>query len=166
MKKYLLATTAALALATAPAMAGDAYMGVDLNRTELDGLDGSGSGWNLYGGYRFNDSFAFEAGYRRLVNKTLSDFGTPVKLTGNALQASVLAYVPLGADFSLFGRLGVNRLDAKATVNGFTAKENDTKAMFGVGLEYSLSKAMALRAEFQKPSSDTEVLSLGLRFNF
>jgi len=166
MKQYLMAAAAALALSATPALAGDVYMGADLSRTKLDGLSGTASGWNLYAGYRFNESLAVEGGFRRLADKTVRDFGVPVKLKGEAYQVSALGYLPLGTDFALFARLGVNHVEAKADASGFIVRDSEVKMLAGVGFEYQLSKSIALRAEFQRPDSDTDTSSLGLKISF
>ncbi|MBN8506025.1 MAG: outer membrane beta-barrel protein [Burkholderiales bacterium] len=168
MKKQM-TVLALAALLAAPAMAAEgAVFGFDYGNTKLedDGLKASGSGAGVYGGYRFSDSLALEAGYRRLLSDTVRFAGQSVKITGTTFQASVLGYLPLGSDFSLFGRLGAGKLKAKASGPGGVASESDTKALFGLGLEYDFSKNVALRAEYQKPASDTRTLSLGLKFSF
>lgn len=167
MKKQLALMAIATMLA-APALAAEGgVIGFDYGNTKLedDGLKASGSGAGVYGGYRFGDSFAIEAGYRRLFSDTVRFAGQSVKVTGTTFQASVLGYLPLGSDFSLFGRIGAGNLKAKASGPGGVASDSDTKALFGLGLEYDFSKSVALRAEFQKPASDTRTISVGLKFS-
>lgn len=164
MKKILaLALVAGFSL---PALAGDYYVGADLARTRISDADLSGNGGSLFGGYRYNDSLAVELGYRRLLSKTLVEMGVPVKLKANALQLSALGYVPLSTDLQLFGRLGANRIKAEGSAGGFRASDSETKLLVGVGLEYDLSKAVALRVEFQKPASDARVFAAGLNLRF
>jgi len=66
----------------------------------------------------------------------------------------------------VYGRLGVNRIEAKATAGGNSAKDSTTKALFGIGLRYAVSKEFGLRAEFQKPESSTNVLTVGADIRF
>jgi OOP family OmpA-OmpF porin len=162
----LIALGAAALLAVAPAFGGDAVFGVDAGHTKVSDTDIKGSGLGVYGGYRFNDSYAVEFGYRRLFSETTNMFGPPVKITGSTLQASVLGYLPLGNDFSLFARIGYGQLKAKATVAGSSADDSEGKTLFGLGAEYAFSKSTALRLEWQKPASDTTTWSLGLKFSF
>jgi OmpA-OmpF porin, OOP family len=164
MKKIVVLSLAALLAGSA--MAGDAYIGVDVANTKVSDLDLSGTGLGVYGGYRMNDSLGFELGYRRLFNETVREQGINVKLKATALQASALFFVPVGADTALFARLGVNRLEAKVSIQSFSEKESETKGLFGLGLDYSFSKSTAMRVEFQRPDSGTNVLSLGVKFSF
>lgn len=142
------------------------YAGFDLGQGKLSDPDLKGTGFNVYGGYRMNESLGFEAGYRRILSDNITVYSTKVNAKVNGFQASVLGFLPLGQDVALFGRLGVNRLSAKATSSGGSSSDSDTKALVGVGLDYAMSKEVALRAEFQKPASDVQVLSVGLKFNF
>jgi OOP family OmpA-OmpF porin len=165
MKKHIAFSLAAL-LAAAPVLAGTPYVGVDAGRTTLSEADVSGNGAGVYGGYRFNDSFALEAGYRRLFSETVTELGVPVKIKGSALQASLVGYLPVAQDLSLFGRLGVNRLKAEASAFGNRASDSETKAYWGVGAEYAVTPSTALRLEFQKPDSDARTVSLGVKVSF
>jgi OOP family OmpA-OmpF porin len=69
-------------------------------------------------------------------------------------------------NLSLYGRLGVNRLEAKVSSAGYSAKDSTTKALYGVGLNYAFTPAVSARLEVQKPSSDATNLSAGVAFNF
>lgn len=164
MKKLLALSLAALLSGTAAAEGG--YAGVDFGQGRLSDLSLKGSSWNVYGGYRLNESIGFELGYRRVLSDDMPVFTTKVKTTVAGLQASVLGYLPLGNDVSLFGRLGVNNLKVEASGPGGKASDSETKALVGLGLDYSFSKAVALRVEYQKPASDVSVLSAGLKFSF
>lgn len=161
MKKILaLALVAGFSL---PALAGDYYVGADLARTRVSDADVSGNGGSLFGGYRYNDHLGVELGYRRLLSKTVTEMNVPVKVKADAVQLSALGYVPLSTDLALFGRLGVNRIEIEGSAGGFRAKDSDTKLLAGIGMAYDLSKAVALRLEFQKPASDARVFAAGLQ---
>jgi hypothetical protein len=163
MKKLLVfALTAAL---VGPAMAGG-YMGVDVARTTVKDGNVRGTGVGVYGGYLVFDDVGIEFGYRNLFSETVRERGIDVKLKGTALQASLLAFLPLSSEARMFARLGVNQLEAKASVPGISAEQSDTENLFGIGLDYSFSKSTALRVEFQAPASGTKVLSMGVKFSF
>lgn len=168
MKKKLFTLGLASLLAVSPAVAGEAIFGIDAGKTKVSDTGINGSGLGIYGGYRFNDSYAIELGYRRLFKESNQMLGVPgaLELTGSTLQASVLGYMPLGGDFSLFARLGYGQLKAEARFNGSTAKDSEGKTLFGLGTEYAFNKNTALRLEWQKPASDTTTWSLGLKFSF
>lgn len=166
MKKMMSLALVAL-LAATPAMAeGNGVVGFDYGHSKVSDTDLKGGGVGIYGGYRFGDTYAVEVGYRRLFSDTVVEMGIPVKVTGTALQASALAFVPMGSDFSVFGRLGVNRLKAKASAGGFAGSETETKGFFGIGAEYAFNPSTALRVEVQKPDSDVRTVSVGLKFSF
>jgi OmpA-OmpF porin, OOP family len=161
MKKIIaLALAATLA---APAFANEFYIGGDVGQSRVDaGVTFKGTGVNVYGGYQLTPSIAFEAGYRSLGDDT--KYG--IKLEGSAVQASALYQLPLGSQVSVFGRLGVNRVELKASADGYSAKDDETKAFFGLGARYALNKQFGLRVEFQKPHSDVEIFSAGIDYRF
>jgi len=167
MNKKMMALALAAVL-SAPALAGDFYAGADVGRTRInaDGVTATATGGSLYGGYQLNSNVAFEAGYRGLGSSTETISGVRVKIEGSAWQASALFSAPLSNEFSVFGRLGVNRVEAKASSAGVSAKEHDTKGLFGFGARYAVSKEIGLRAEFQKPDSDVKVFSIGADYRF
>ncbi len=165
MKKF--APLLLAAVLAAPAFANEgAVFGVDYGRTKVSDTDISGNGFGVFGGYRFNETFAAEVGYRKLFNETVRVLGVPVNLKGTAVQASVLAYLPVGSDVSLFGRLGYNRLKGEGSAAGFRTSESETKALFGFGAEYAFTKNVNARLEYQKLDSDTSALVLGVKFGF
>jgi OmpA-OmpF porin, OOP family len=168
MKKQLALLALAAGLA-APALAADTgkvVFGLDYNNTKVSDSDISGSGVGVYGGYRFNENLALEVGYRRLFSEDISFAGTKVDVTGKATQISGLAFLPLGSDFSLFGRLGYNKVKVDAKANGLQGTGETSGTLVGLGLDYDFSASTALRVEFQKPASDTRVLSIGVKFSF
>lgn len=161
MKK--LALCAILALLSTPNLAGENYVGVDFGRTNINRSYGDNySGWNLYVGQRFHPHFAAEAGYRRLGQESVAG----VNVRGGALQLSLLGFVPVSTDAQLFARLGANRVQIDARGNGVNAKEHESKVLYGFGVEYSLGKSLSLRTEYQRPTDDSGVSSLGLRLSF
>ena len=164
MKKLIALSLAVLLSGTAAAAEGG-YAGFDVGQGKLSDLNLKGSGWNLYGGYRLNNNFGFEAGYRRVLSDDVI-VGNKVKVTIGGLQISALGYLPLSDDFALFARLGVNNLKIKASGPIGKVSEDETKALVGLGMDYSFSKAIALRVEYQKPASDVSLLSAGLKFSF
>ncbi|MGN6828162.1 outer membrane beta-barrel protein [Paucibacter sp. M5-1] len=162
--KNIIALALAATLAAPAFAASDFYIGTDVGQTRVDegGVKFRSTGVSVYGGYQVAPNIAIEAGYRNLGSDTV--FG--VKTKGSAWQASALFLAPLSTDFSLFGRLGVNRVEGKGSATGFNIKTSDTRAFFGIGGRYALSQQVGLRAEFQKPDSDTKVFSAGIDFRF
>lgn len=137
MKK--LVAIAALAVATAPAFAGDVYVlgsvgrsTLDLDKSEIDrdlvaagaanlssSLDKSDTAYKLQLGYQFNQNFAVEGGYI-----DLGKGGYAASFTGGVANASVKAtgwnisavgILPINDTFSVFGKVGA--IDAKVEAN-------------------------------------------------
>jgi len=163
-----IAAAAALAAASCAAFAaGPApfYAGVDVSSTKFEGYDRD-SGFGAFVGYRFSDSIAVEGGYHRLANTEYGSGALRADVTLDQLDLSAVGTLPLSAGFELYGRLGYNRLTAKADVAGFSGKEHDNKVLYGVGLGYTFTPVLQGRLEVQKPSSETTRLAAGLVFRF
>jgi len=178
-----LAIAAALVAASSPALAQQApkfYAGADVGTITADDTDGHKNGFGAFAGYKFNEYFAVEAGYHRLSRSTLSNydsgFGYTASGSANVNQAdlSVIGTLPLGSGFSVYGRLGLNRLEAKGhvTVTGGgttdteSISESDNKALYGAGLSYAFTPAISARVEVQKPVSDLTRYAAGVAFGF
>lgn len=170
MKKF--AILAIAAAACLPAVASDFYAGGDISRNKYtaDGAKLNRTSYAVYGGYSLNTTVAFEAGYRSLMNETYKAGANSIDLDAYALQLSAVFSLPVADQFSVYGRLGVNNLRSKVKVNAnginATEKENETKALFGIGARYAVSQQVGLRVEFQKPASNVQVLSAGIDFRF
>lgn len=175
--KKLMALAMAAAFA-APAFAGDFYVGGDIGRSKVKGgsesiggvtvtmADWKDTTYAIFGGYTLNDNFALELGYRSLGKNTVSVDSKTVDVKGSALQASVVASMPVGNDFSIYGRLGVNSVKVKATYAGNSETDSESKALIGFGARYAISKEAGVRAEFQKLASDVSTLTVGVDFKF
>lgn len=166
MKKII--ALAAIAALSTVAQADGFYIGGDVGKSRIsdDGLKFKGTSYALFGGYQFSDNIAAEVGYRNLGKDTITFRNVPMTLKGNALQVSAVLSAPLGSDFSVFGRLGVNRVEGKASSGNVRFKDSDTNALIGFGARYAISKEFGLRAEFQKPDSDTQVFTFGADYRF
>lgn len=162
MKKII--ALAAIAALSTVAQADGFYVGGDVgqSRLKIEGLTFKGNTVSVFGGYNFSENVAVEVGYRDLGKDTVDG----VRLKANGLQVSAILSAPVSTDFAVYGRLGVNRLEAKATGNGLSGKETDTKALIGFGARYAINKEFGLRAEFQKPASNVRVLSIGADYRF
>jgi OOP family OmpA-OmpF porin len=141
------------------------YVGGQISSTDLDGLDDRETGAGVFAGYQFNETFGLEFGYNRLA--TIDNFyGTGVKVKLNQMALSGIATLPLSNGFSVFGRLGYSRLEAKASAGGVSGAEDDTGAVYGVGLGYAFTPTIAGRVEYQKPSSDSSSINAAIVFKF
>ncbi len=119
----------------------------------LNGNDTSGSAISgkVYGGYQLNPNFAVEAGVTELgaVNNAagqVDNYGSFVDAVG---------IVPLNPQWSLLGRVGV----AHMAVNTPTGDDGGNGFKVGLGAEYALTKAVAVRGEWER----YELVSFGGR---
>ena len=156
------AALAVMATSTFAAEPAGVYAGLDVGSTKLDGLSGRKTSVGGFAGYQFTDNVAVEAGYRRLAKFTY--LGASVDAKQTAL--SVIGSYPVAAGFKVFGRLGYNHLSADAAYAGRTASGSTSTAVYGIGASFDVAPAVAVRAEWQRPSSDTNNLSVGASYKF
>ncbi|HEX6362471.1 MAG TPA: outer membrane beta-barrel protein [Albitalea sp.] len=134
-------------------------------------LDRRDTGWKLYGGYRFNEVFAAEAGYVDLgkasFNTTIVDApaGTsptppfPINATATArgVFLSALAQWPLVHGFSVFAKAGAFRSEAefteRITTTGATRvarTQRRTDANYGIGVRWAFTDRLSARLELER----------------
>lgn len=146
--------------------------------------DEKDTSWKLFGGYQFNRNFALEGGYVDFGKVTASGtvLGVPVsaRAEANAFELLAVGTLPLTDRFSLYGKAGLFRWDAKAegTVLGITVRERakDIDLTFGAGLKYHFTRNVAGRLEFQRYNNvgdedrtgqvDINIWSIGLQVRF
>lgn len=158
-KKIALAATLAIAATSSFAQVRPSvYAGVDVGSTKIDSVSDRQSSFGGFVGYQFNQSFAVEAGYRRLA-----DFDN---VTVNQTHASVIGILPLQSNFNIYGRLGYNNLDVKNTASFGGLKDSTSGVLYGVGVGYNFTPNITARLEAQKPTSDTSNVSGTLSLKF
>jgi OOP family OmpA-OmpF porin len=160
-----IASAAALFIASTAAFAGQPntfYAGADVGKTRFDEWSGRETSYGVFGGYNFHPNVAVEAGYRRLGEEKSGGY----KVSADQLALSVVGTVPVGESFSVYGRLGVNRLEGKVRYNGMSISDDTTKALLGVGVAYAFTPKISGRLEFQKAGNDTRNLSAGVSYQF
>lgn len=167
MLKKIAAAFALIAASTASVAAEPPsfYAGVAGTSTEIDGFDRE-SGYGAFLGYKFNQSIAIEGGYYRVADTEYRVGPVRADLSLDQIDISVIGTLPLSSGFDLYGRLGYARLEAKADVTGFSGKEHDSNALYGLGLGYSFTPGVHGRLEVQKPASDTTKIVAGVAFTF
>jgi OOP family OmpA-OmpF porin len=156
-------------------------------------LDDTDTGFGISGGYQLNDHFAFEFGYVDLGSIGYRAEGTVTDgvdtldaeaVLGSSADGpvlSVLGILPIGERFSVFGRVGLALLNAKGTaritVDGEEGRASQSSQksdpMFGVGVEYDLTKHFAIRLGWDRyldvatenvaGDTDADLYSLGVR---
>jgi OOP family OmpA-OmpF porin len=158
--------------------------GASMNTFQKDERD---VGFKLFAGKQLNQYFAVEAGYFDLGKfdfaATTSGNGSLQGETGfRGANLDLVGQLPLTQRLSLLGRVGVqyaktntrfsgNRL---AGVTSPSQSERDTNAKVGLGLEYKLSEALALRGEVERyrlndavgNRGDVDLASVSLVYKF
>lgn len=159
-KKIALAATLAIAASSsfAQQVRPSVYAGVDVGSTKLDGISDRQSSFGGFVGYQFNQSFAVEAGYRRLA-----DFDD---ITINQTHASVIGILPLQSNFNIYGRLGYNHLESRTSAPFSGTIGSTSGVLYGVGVGYNFTPNITARLEAQKPTSDTSNVSGTLSLKF
>jgi OOP family OmpA-OmpF porin len=145
--------------------------------------DNSDFAYKLFGGYKFNENFAVEAGYFDLGQFGFAATTTPVgTLSGNiqlrGLNLDAVGILPLGDAWSVFGRLGVNYAQAKdafagsgaVTVTDTNPSKTELNPKVGLGVQYDFSESVGLRGEWERyrindavgSRGDINLISIGL----
>ena len=150
--------------------------------------EGNGStGYKLFGGYQLNRNFAVEGGYFDLgrfnygLNTTpVGTFTSDTRVRG--LNLDLVGILPLTEQFSVFGRAGAayaqsranfSRTGALPLTNSPTSR-NDTNLKVGIGMQYAITEALALRAELERyrisdpirNRGNIDMASIGLVYRF
>jgi hypothetical protein len=162
MKKIFAAAAFSLLASSAFAAPTAYYGGVDVGTTKIDGLDDNKTSFGGFLGYGFNPFVAVELGYRKLGNwnEGGSDF------TAKQTHFSVVGSYPLSPQFDVFGRLGYNQIRGEASYAGYHYGDDTSGALYGVGLNYNFTPAVAARFEVQRPTSDSTNYNVGIVFKF
>jgi opacity protein-like surface antigen len=157
-KIAIAATLAVLASSSFAQVRPSLYGGVDIGSTKLDGMSDRQSSFGGFIGYQVNQSVAVEAGYRRLA-----DFDN---VTLDQTHASVIGILPLQSKFNVYGRLGYNHLEAKASYSHSSVSDSTSGVLYGVGVGYDFTPTITGRLEAQKPTSDTSNIGASLSLKF
>ncbi len=115
-------------------------------------------------GYQLTPNFAVEGGY--IDTSATSNYarlngslGGHSKFTG--MNVSALGILPVGYQFSLFGKVGyTSGVGAEGTL------QDKPSLGMGLGGIYQLTPTIGVRAEWERPYTDVNLLTLGLRASF
>lgn len=157
-----IAVAAALVAASSAVFAAEPtpfYAGVDVSSTKAYDLDDK-FGYGAFIGYKINPNVAVEAGYHRLVD---SDFGIGADATADQMDVSLIGSLPLSGGFSMYGRIGYNRVDLESN---FSDKSHTNNALYGIGMGYAFTPVINGRLEVQKPDSDITKIVAGVAYSF
>lgn len=190
MKKIFMAAAVATMLASAPAFA-QGYVGFGVGSASLTGVDGTENGVSLsggnsaktsmkiFGGYQITPMWGVEAQYSDLGKRDLvasfNGFAIPLgSLKASQFSVAATGTLPLNSSFALIGKLGASANSVKLA----DESESATGLMYGIGVSYKLTPAIAVRAEYEdfgKVSKETgfsggsvkaKNFSVGLQYNF
>lgn len=153
--------------------------------TSADDRDTS---YRLTGGYSFNSAVAVEALYTDIgrfgTRSTVNNGTVSADYRAKGYGVDLVLSAPMNDQFSVFGRVGVlqakTEADFRATgvvvLNAGRGSSTKTGQHYGLGLQFNLSKEVALRAEverFRKLGDDStggelqaDAYSLGAIFRF
>lgn len=156
--------------------------------TASSSTDSKDTGYGFDLGYQFNPNFALEGGYVDLgKSKFNSNVTAPLpgtadgRVKARGLTFSALGIVPLRNDFSLYGRLGLIHAKTEFEASGSPGvaisgtSETKTRGLYGVGLNYDITKSLATRVEWTRyaklgdvstTKGDVDLYSVGLNVKF
>lgn len=187
LRPFLTAALLALAVASMPAQAQDSgwFIGAGGGISKFNSgctagpgtCDDNGSYWKVFGGYQFSANFGYEVGYGDLgeLTRTVTGVGSD-NVESNVYDVVLVATIPLGRAYSIYGKFGIYGFDADRTVTGAgTTNAKGRELTYGFGLKYHIAKSIELRAEWQRyfdvgdsatGAFDVDVGLLGIAFHF
>ena len=131
---------------------GTGHIGAQIGQTRSEfacptgGCEDNTTAVKLFGGGKFNNTFGGEISYFRT-----QDFDRPAAAGGDisvyALNFGLLAGIPLGANSSVFGKLG---LMYGHTEVGSGSSGNGWGPSYGLGAQIGVTRGWALRADWDR----------------
>ncbi|MBI5039989.1 MAG: outer membrane beta-barrel protein [Gammaproteobacteria bacterium] len=123
-------------------------------------MDDTDMGWKFYGGMMITDNFGFEAGYTDLGSMSQG----AVNLETDTFYAAGVAALPIGEDFSIYGKVGAAFWDQNIN----TLSYDGTDLMTGIGAKYRFADQFHVRVEWERYGSklETDFISAGLGLQF
>ena len=150
---------------------GSSHLAEDFNGFNVDT---DANALRVVGGFQFGDYFGIEAGYH-----DFGEFSETIDLGGLATRTKVAADgwtlggtlgLPLGDQFSLYGRAGVFFWDADVDIEGFSINvPNDENPYYGGGAKVDITSKLSLVGDWTRYELDTtesDVISVGFEFRF
>ena len=155
-------------------------------------VDGSSTGFKIFGGYQFFDNLAVDLALVDLGKAKYSGNYYSLPVTGGTvdiwgLNIAAVGILPVNPSFSLFAKAGIFAWEAKAkdTTGGaaFSTKENGADFSFGLGMSYHFTKNWSARLELERfkvgggedaytgqpnstGSANVDLYSLGVAYRF
>ena len=106
-------------------------------------LDDSGTGFKVFGGYKFNQHVAVLGGYANLADTDATGAGAvwTDTLEVHGFYVAAQAVLPINDVIELFAIAGMFRWDQTVTFNGASGSFNGVDPMFGLGASYYFPNA-------------------------
>lgn len=162
MKKVLLrCILGAVLVALAPLALADGYIGVGYTMIDIDATDYTG--YQLSGGYQFNEIFGIEA--RTLMGSSDDKYNGATLSIDEFYGAYVTLQLPVGETVSPYLILGQTHGKVTAEYQGFTASVSDTDTSYGIGARLSVRENFTVQIEYMRALEDVDALTVTARFN-
>jgi OOP family OmpA-OmpF porin len=173
---------------------GRAYAGISFGQAELKGFcsdvafiaatapggsvsscDEKDTAFKFFVGYRVNRNFAIEGSYFNYGDASArgQSFGIPFSVSADATAFGVaaLGIIPVGNQFSLFGKVGLLMSEGDATASGaggaFSDSGSETGLHLGFGAMFDVTPNFGIRAEWERNDElEVDMMSLGLQVRF
>ncbi|WP_168224700.1 outer membrane beta-barrel protein [Rhodoferax aquaticus] len=146
-----------------------------LGRTVVQSSLGSGAkNYKIILGYQVNPYMAFEGGYYDLgvvnYNATFTGGSISVDSKATAMGFSLVGISPLNYQTSVLAKIGytIGTIKSSGSTSGTTVSTTQDKnsISFGFGGVYNITPTLGVRAEWEKPYDDVNLISVGLQAKF
>jgi OmpA-OmpF porin, OOP family len=142
------------------------------------------NGYRFKLGYKANPYLSIETDFRDYGRASANPFANPASLSSafrsTGFGVDAVATLPFWSKFSVYGRFGAFRGDARPTFAPYTtALMNDAnrnvRMRYGLGMGYDITRAFGIRAEFDRFSpvahplptdSESDQISVGVQWRF
>lgn len=173
MKLLVTAMIACASLVSVASHAEGLYVGGSVGTSSYNGDDLGGAptgkdagAYKVYGGYSVNPNFSVELGMVDLGKITSS----ADELSSKGTFVDAVGIMPLTNNFSALGRVGVFNGKLSSLNNG---SGSGTNFKYGLGVQYDVSKQVAIRGEWERYNFDaiglqpsTDMYSVGVNYKF
>ncbi len=183
----VLAAAVLFGATVSPAVADNLYVALDVGQSTskdactglpagVSGCKDSASLVRVAGGYQFTPMWGAEVSYGDYGKASAgTGLGLSVDYQLSGLQISGTGTFPIGAGFSLIGKLGIAQTDLKLSGGGTSISATSTNLAIGVGAQYDFTKNISARAQYEDlgnvgddntGKSKVTLLSAGVVFKF
>ena len=109
MKESLRLALLGMSFLSPAVFAQGAYLGAGFGTANYseDNFEDSDTGFNFFGGMRFNENFGIELSYTDFGKQEDRFYGYDASVEVTGLGLSAVAFLPVSENFDLFGKLGL-----------------------------------------------------------